>query len=114
MPAAPVMQTAVKARAGDPLRQVARLDPARLVAVVARHAVAPVPELARLSRIHREQQKARLPIALDAKAPAARVDQIDAFDGHGPDAPGFVDAELLLDDGRVAGEAGDHLPAIAP
>jgi len=61
-----------------------------------------------------EHLYARLNARIDAKAPAARVDQIDAFDGHGPDAPSFVDAELLLDDGRVAGEAGDHLPAIAP
>ena len=109
-----IEHAAVETVAGDPARHLGRWDVLLHVAVDPVHALGPVLQLAPLARIGGQPEVAVAPVAVDVMAGDTLAQQVQRLDRHTPDALGLVQAELLFDDGLVAGQTVDGLAAVAP
>ena len=105
----------VEARAVHPSAHLAGADPLQRIVVGRLHVVHPAAQLPRLARAGGQVQVAGLPVAIDAVAADALLQQPHAVHRHVPGAARVLAAELALDRLlAVAAVAHDRLAAIAP
>jgi hypothetical protein len=113
VPGLRVVQAAVVARAGHPAGHVGGRDAGEVGLVDLGHAVGPLHQLGALAGVGGHADVALAPFGVDPVLLQPGLQQFQCFQGHGPDAAGVVEPELVFDHRLVAGQSVDGLAAVA-